>query len=146
VDLACEVQKLFDFYEALAEEKCVSLLLQGECTVFGDRLMLRRAISNLLSNAIRYTDSGQSVCVVLRTEFAEVVLEVENPGEPLSPQQLARLFERFYRTDSARQHTHGEGTGLGLAITQAIVQAHRGRLSASSQNGCNRFGMHLPTV
>jgi two-component system heavy metal sensor histidine kinase CusS len=146
VDLTREVQDLFDFYEALAEEKGVALQLQGEGTVCGDRLMLRRAISNLLSNAIRYTDTGQEVSVALRTEGGEVVLGVENPGETLSPQQLARLFERFYRTDFARQHVEGEGTGLGLAITKAIVQAHRGRLTARSHNGCNRFEMHLPTA
>ena len=144
VDLAREVQNLFDFYEALAEEKSVALTLQGEGTLQGDRLMLRRAVSNLLSNAIRHTAAGQKVSVVLSASVVEVVLSVENPGEPIPEQQLHRLFERFYRADFARQHVQGEGTGLGLAITQAIVHAHRGRLTAQSQDGYNRFAMHLP--
>lgn len=144
VDLVREVQDLFDFYEALAEEKGVALCLQGEGALQGDRLMLRRAISNLLSNAIRHTATGRQVTVVLSTNGVERVLSVENPGDPIPEQQLVRLFERFYRADFARQHAQGEGTGLGLAITQAIVQAHGGRLTASSQNGCNRFAMHLP--
>jgi two-component system heavy metal sensor histidine kinase CusS len=144
VDLAREVHDLFDFYEALAEEKGVALALEGQGTVPGNRLMLRRAISNLLSNALRYTARGASVRVTLQTDGAACVLCVENPGEAISAQQLARLFERFYRADPSRQHVPGEGTGLGLSITQAIVQSHGGHLSATSHDGVTRFAMRLP--
>ncbi|TXH86936.1 MAG: heavy metal sensor histidine kinase [Rhodoferax sp.] len=144
VDLAQEVRNLFDFYEALAEDKGVRLELQGECQVWGDRLMLRRALSNLLSNALRYTPRGGVVRVELGVEGERGRLVVENPGPTIPAEHLARLFERFYRADPSRQQTTGEGTGLGLAITQAVVQAHGGSIQASSDNGLTRFSMELP--
>jgi two-component system heavy metal sensor histidine kinase CusS len=144
VDLAREVNELFDFYEALAEERFVRLKLSGQCTVAGDRLMLRRAISNLLSNALRYTPSGGTVLVTLTETPEHGLLTVDNPGETIPAQHLPRLFERFYRADASRQHASGEGTGLGLAITQAIVQAHQGAISVASSNGHTCFSIRLP--
>ena len=144
VDLAQEVHNLFDFYEALAEDQGVRLELQGECQVWGDRLMLRRAVSNLLSNALRYTPRGGAVRVVLGVEGERALLVVENPGPTIDATHLTRLFERFYRADPSRQQATGEGTGLGLAITQAVVQAHGGSIQVSSDNGLTRFSMELP--
>ncbi|MDT8992529.1 heavy metal sensor histidine kinase [Curvibacter sp. APW13] len=144
VDLAQEVRNLFDFYEALAEDKGVRLELQGACQVWGDRLMLRRAVSNLLSNALRYTPQGGAVRVELGVEGERALLVVENPGPTIDAAHLPHLFERFYRADPSRQQATGEGTGLGLAITQAVVQAHGGSIQASSDNGLTRFSMALP--
>lgn len=142
--LAQEVHNLFEFYEALAEEKGVHLEMTGDCEVRGDRLMLRRAISNLLSNALRYTPAGGAVKVSLSESDDLCSLTVENPGATLPEQHLARLFERFYRADPSRQQATGEGTGLGLAITQAIVKAHLGQVSVSSEEGNTRFSIQLP--
>lgn len=144
VDLAREVRELFEFYEALAEEKAVRLELCGLGTVQGDRLMLRRALSNLLSNALRYTPRGGTVQVTLACTKEHCVVTVENPGERIPAHHLQRLFERFYRADASRQHATGEGTGLGLAITQAIVQAHQGRVWATSTAGQTCFSIQLP--
>lgn len=144
VDLARDVGELFDFYEALAEEKSVQLELSGQCTVVGDPLMLRRAISNLLSNALRYTPSGGTVAVTLEETHEHALLTVGNPGETIPAQHPPRLFERFYRADASRQHATGEGTGLGLAITQAIVQAHQGQVWATSTAGRACFSIQLP--
>ena len=144
VDLASEVHQLFDFYDALAEEKGVRLQLIGEGHVGGNRLMLRRALSNLLSNALRYTPQTGCVTVTIVVDDKEVVLSVENPGETIPPHHLARLFERFYRADSSRQQSAGEGAGLGLAITRAIMVAHRGTMSASSIEGRTCFSIRLP--
>ncbi|CAN5863693.1 sensor histidine kinase [soil metagenome] len=145
VNLAQEVRKLFEFYEALAEEKNIRLQLTGEGTATGDRLMLRRAISNLLSNALRHTPQDGYVLVAITPNNAgELTLTIENPGDTIPPQHLARLFERFYRADPSRQHSSGEGTGLGLAITLAIVSAHQGKLSATSANNLSRFMIALP--
>jgi two-component system heavy metal sensor histidine kinase CusS len=146
VDLARAVGELFDFYEALAEEKSVRLKMSGHCTVVGDRLMLRRAISNLLSNALRYTPSGGAILVTLAQTPEHALLTVDNPGETIPAQHLPRLFERFYRADASRQHASGEGTGLGLAITQAIVQAHKGTITAESNAGHTRFSMRFRGV
>ena len=146
VDLAREVHDLFEFYEALADEKNIRLQLAGEGCIRGDRLMLRRALSNLLSNALRYTPREGIVTVTISTAEEGVALTVDNPGETIPPQHLARLFERFYRADPSRQHLTGEGTGLGLAITRAIIGAHRGRISATSGAGHTRFLVWLPRI
>lgn len=144
VHLAQEVRDLFEFYEAFAEEKGVRLELHGGCDVWGDRLMLRRAISNLLSNALRYTPEGGTVDVSLSVSGGFCQLALENPGPTIPAHHLERLFERFYRADPSRQSSTGEGTGLGLAITQAIVRAHRGQIAATSQDGRTCFTLRLP--
>lgn len=146
VNLAAETQGLFAFYEALAEEKGVGLLLEGAGTILGDRLMIRRALSNLLSNALRYTLRGKSVKVSIdRLGSSETRLVIENPGEDISPEHLSRLFDRFYRVDASRQKT-SDGAGLGLSITKSIVEAHRGTIMASSANGTIRFEIRFPAA
>lgn len=146
VHLAQEVRDLFEFYEALAEEKGVHLELRGTCNAWGDRLMLRRAVSNLLSNALRYTPRSGTVVVCLSESNGLSRLSIENPGQTIPEHHLARLFERFYRADPSRQQATGEGTGLGLAITQAIVHAHQGQVSVSSEAGRTCFVIQLPQV
>jgi two-component system heavy metal sensor histidine kinase CusS len=143
VDLAQEVRDLFEFYEALAEEKGIGLKLEGSGQVMGNRPMLRRAISNLVSNALRYTPHGEEVLVTIATSGQQTVLRIENPGDTIAPAQLPRLFERFYRADASRHHSQNEGTGLGLAITQAIVHSHHGQVGVTSVAGRTCFSIQL---
>ena len=143
VRLADEVVSLFEFYEVLAEEKAVHLVCTGTAVVCGDRLMLRRAVSNLLSNALRYTPSGGKVTVSIGENDLETQLTVENTGENIPAEHLPRLFDRFYRTDSARQRTT-DGSGLGLAITRSILLAHGGHISVDSADGVTRFTLYFP--
>jgi len=139
VDLAKEVQELFGFYEAIADEQSVSLIIVGEGTVKGDRLMLRRALSNLLSNAIRHTTHGESVNIIIgHPKSGETHLAIENVGETIPTGHLSRLFDRFYRVDPSRQKT-SDGAGLGLAITKSIIEAHQGNIQVFSSNGLTRF-------
>ncbi len=128
VDLANEVRELFDFFDALAEEKSLRLSLTGGGQVSGDRLMLRRALANLISNAIRHSPAGGSIHVRIAATDAGTTLEIENSGEPIAQEHLTRIFDRFYRADPSR-HRSNEGAGLGLAITRSIVQAHGGEIS-----------------
>jgi two-component system heavy metal sensor histidine kinase CusS len=82
----------------------VTLRFTGNaCWVNGDPLMLRRAISNLLSNAIRYTPGQQAVTIQVSESAGQAKLVVENPGTPIAPEHLPRLFDRFYRVDPSRQ-------------------------------------------
>lgn len=144
VDLANEVRELIEFYDALAEDHGVRLALAGNGAVTGERLMLRRAISNLLSNAINHTPRGG--CVNVRIERAEggaVRLSVENPGEGIAAEHLPRVFDRFYRVDPSRQRST-DGAGLGLAITKSIVAAHNGTVRAISMGGLTRFEILFP--
>lgn len=126
-----------------AEEREVGLRFEGRaCWVSGDPLMLRRAMSNLLSNAMRYTPKGESVTVRVKEADGLVQIVVENPG-PHSPQHLPRLFDRFYRVDPSRQRK-GEGSGIGLAIVKSIVIAHHGKVSVTSDPYVTRFILTLP--
>jgi two-component system heavy metal sensor histidine kinase CusS len=144
VDLANEVRDLFDYYDALVDERGVRLGLTGEGTVPGERLMIRRAISNLLSNAVNHTPRGGTISVRIdREDTGGVRVAVENNGETIPSEHLPRLFDRFYRVDPARQRL-GEGAGLGLAITKSIVAAHRGFVRAFSADGITRVEMIFP--
>ena len=120
------------------------MTLTGSGLVSGDKLMLRRAISNLLSNAIRHTPPAERIAVqISETDDSAVTLSVENTGETVAAEHLSRLFDRFYRVHSSRQR-FAEGAGLGLAITRSIVRAHGGEVSASSGDGVTRFGLRIP--
>ena len=142
VDLPAETRELFGFYEAFADEQGISLVLAGAGTLHGDRLMVRRALSNLLSNAIRHTPRGGSVKVLIeQRKPGEIELCVENPGETIDPAHLPRMFDRFYRIDPSRQKTHTDGAGLGLAITKSIVEAHHGAIQVTSSHGLTRVGI-----
>lgn len=145
VNLATEMQGLFDYFEAWAEERAVSLTQTGSAAVSGDRLMLRRALSNVISNAIRHTPPGQAVRVFLQSDADKAILSVENPGQAIPEAHLPRLFDRFYRVDPSRQRK-GDGAGLGLAIVRSIVDAHGGSISVTSSNEATRFQITLPAL
>jgi len=131
VELATQVRELFDFFDALAEEKSLQLSLTGAGQVSGDKLMLRRALANLISNAIRHTPVGGSIRVRIEASGEGTILAIENTGDPIPQEHLSRIFDRFYRADPAR-HGGGEGAGLGLAITRSIIRAHGGEILVSS--------------
>lgn len=145
IALAEEVAALFDFYEVLAEEKSIAMTLNGDATLLGDRLMLRRAISNLLSNAIRHTPPGKSIKVDIASENDSAILTISNEGQTIPPDVVPRLFDRFYRADQSRAHHETDGAGLGLAITRSIVEIHGGTVKASSIDGLTRFTLTFPS-
>ena len=134
VNLEQEVAALFDFYDAIAAEKNMSLSQSGSANVQGDPLMLRRALSNLLSNAIKYGKPDSTININCEQNTETTIFRIENECSPLSQEQLSRLFDRFYRTDASRQRVE-EGTGLGLAITKSILDVHRATIQADYQNG-----------
>ncbi|WP_339428385.1 heavy metal sensor histidine kinase [Pseudomonas sp. RA_105y_Pfl1_P41] len=141
--LADEVDALLEFFALLAEDAQVSLIREGTAHTRGDRSMLRRALSNLLDNALRFTPAGGEV----RVQMTDGVrLTLENTGEGIPPELLPKLFDRFYRADPARHEGSSEHAGLGLAITQSIVRAHGGRIFCESEVGLTRFVIELPTV
>lgn len=147
VDLPTEVRELFGFYEAFAKEQNVSLVLVGEGAVQGDRLMLRRALSNLLSNAIRHTPRHAAVKVIIMPDIepGKVRLVIENQGESIPREHLSRLFDRFHQVDSLHQKAR-DGAGLGLAITKSIVEVHKGTIQVFSAAGVTRFEIVISAV
>ena len=147
VNVVTEVQMLFEYFEAWADERGVSLVCIGPTLyIQGNRLMIRRALSNLLSNAMRYTPAGQTVTVTLELSSNDtVMIGVENPGVIIEPEHLSKLFDRFYRADPSRQRK-GDGAGLGLAIVKSIIEAHGGNIAAKSDGEQMVFEIQLPSV
>lgn len=146
IAVAEQVQALFDFYEALASEKGIRLELIGDGMVSGDRLMLRRALSNLLSNALRHAAPDTAVTIQIETHETSAEVRVINQGTGISTEMLPRLFDRFFRVDKSRTHPESDGAGLGLAITRAIMEAHGGEISVSSDSGVTWFSLRFPKM
>lgn len=141
-----EARKVAELFAFSAEEKSQAIEIDGHGWVLGDRLMIQRAISNLLSNAIRHTPEGGHIRLSVEGDQEAVVLQVENPGAGIAPQHLEHLFERFYRVDKGRSRADG-GTGLGLAIVRSIMELHQGTASAeSSVEGPTRFRLAFPPL
>ena len=146
VNLGAETDQLIDFYQALADDQDVRITRSGAGHVIGDALMIRRALSNLLSNAIRHTPRGGAVSISVEASGSgETLVRVENTGDTISAEHLPRLFDRFYRVDPARSRS-SEGAGLGLAIVKSIVEAHGGRIAVTSAAGVTAFVMTLPAT
>ena len=105
--------------------------------------LLEQAIVNLLDNAISYSNANGTVWLTARQENGEVRIDVRDEGIGIAPQHVSRIFERFYRTDKARDRASG-GTGLGLAIVKHIAQIHDGQVSVTSEVGKgSTFSLHL---
>jgi two-component system, OmpR family, heavy metal sensor histidine kinase CusS len=136
--------ELIDFFRLVADEQGIALVRSGSGRIVGDASMIRRAISNLLSNALRHSARGGRVEITI-TDLSDgrVRVAVSNRGETIPAGQLARLFDRFYRADPSRT---GEGThsGLGLAIVKSIVEAHGGDVIVESTAGTTSFILRLP--
>lgn len=113
-------------------------------TVSGDGEKLRRLLSILLDNAAKYGAPGEGIVLSLRAERGQAILSVANGsgGHPIPPEELPRLFERFYRADASRGEQ--SGFGLGLPIAQAIAKEHHGALRAESDEQATRFTFTLP--
>ena len=113
-------------------------------TVSGDGEKLRRLLSILLDNAAKYGAAGEGIVLSLRAERSQAILSVANGsgGHPIPPEELPRLFERFYRADASRGEQ--SGFGLGLPIAQAIAKEHHGALRAESDEKTTRFTFTLP--
>lgn len=140
-----EADAVLEYFAPLAEDAGIELHRTGQAALRGDRGLLRRVLSNLLSNALRFTPKGGQIVVQLQDSAAGAVLTVENPGADIPPQVLERLFDRFYRADASRTDRH-EHAGLGLAISRSIIHAHGGTIECQSQGGLTRFVIRLPVT
>jgi two-component system heavy metal sensor histidine kinase CusS len=146
IDLVEVVEKLLEYYRLLADERGIELKVSGRGSVRGDVLMLHRAISNLLSNALRYTSEGKMISVEILQKEMSVLVVVENQGEPIAPEHLEKLFDRFYRVDPARREGSPSNAGLGLSITRSIIEAHDGKIWCTSCDGKTAFHLEFPSV
>jgi two-component system, OmpR family, heavy metal sensor histidine kinase CusS len=145
-----ELRRIVDFYEATSTDAGVAVITECPPAVWAslDRLLFQRALGNLLSNAIRHTPAGKSI--TLRASVAsphpggthgqsapgdDLIIEVNDTGEGIAPEDLPRVFDRFYRADRARS-AHSQGhAGLGLSIVKSILQLHGGSIMLYSTLG-----------
>lgn len=141
-----EIHGLFEYFEVLAEEKHLTLSVTGYSGLWHcDRSMLRHAITNLLSNALRHAPEKSDVSISLKHERHLLSILVSNGGQAIPVEHLPKLFDRFYRVDPSRQR-NGEGTGLGLAIVKSVVEAHDGWISVKSDDAATTFTITLPEI
>lgn len=125
-----ELRRVAGYFEGLAEERQLSISTSGDGTLLADPILLRRALSNLVANAIRYADPDSEIQVRVNQCGAQWRVDVENQGPVLEEPALAKLFDRFYRGDASR-HQSSDSNGLGLAIVAAIMHLHNGRVSVA---------------
>ncbi len=148
VDFSDVVVERVEAARAAAERRAVRLDLAtlDPVQVPGDAVLLRRVVDNLVENAIKFTPAQGHVQVSLHRIGEQAVLHVEDSGIGIAPAAMPHVFERFFREDPSRTRASG-GAGLGLAIVAAVVQAHGGRIDATSEPGHgSRFRVHLPIV
>ncbi len=147
LDLADLARTCADRIRPIAVEHGLSLTCDlAAAPTSGDSDRLVQVINNLLSNAIHHNRPTGTIRVVTRTEGMQAVFAVEDTGHGIPAEDLPHLFKRFYRADKARRRTEGRN-GLGLAISRAIVEAHGGTLTASSEPGKGSiFTARLPQV
>ncbi|AAO53923.1 heavy metal sensor histidine kinase [Pseudomonas syringae group genomosp. 3] len=134
IDLGEEAEKVAELFSSSAEDRDITLQVHVAAKVSGDKLMIQRAISNLLSNAIRHGLAGSVITITLDTHEDEVWLAVRNAGDGIDAEHLPRLFDRFYRVHVSRARQQG-GTGLGLAIVRSIMSLHEGQVTVQSEPG-----------
>lgn len=147
LDLEQEIAAVCAFYQAMADEQEITLRGGGAGNVLADSALLRRALGNLVANALRHTARGGRVVIEAKaTKTHEIEISVSDTGCGIAPEDLPRVFNRFFRADGARSR-QGQGAGLGLAIVQSIMQLHGG--SASIQSELDRgtvATLRFPTV
>jgi two-component system OmpR family sensor kinase len=143
VNLAALVSECVREQRPRADDKDITVRTSlAPVTLKGDDALLRRMLSNLLGNALKYTPRGGSIDVSLERADGEVVLRVADTGPGIPAEDRERVFERFVRLDPARG---AGGAGLGLAIARWVAEAHSGRVRiVSSGSGGSVFAVSLP--
>ena len=137
VDLSSLVERAILQFEAVAFERGVLMedAVEPDISLEGDQTALQRLVGTLVDNASKYAPAQTTVTVSLAKEDSGAVLSVHNEGDPISPEDLPHVFDRFYRADKSRDRSGKEGSrsfGLGLAIARKIAEEHGGTLSVTS--------------
>ncbi|WP_040502691.1 heavy metal sensor histidine kinase [Herbaspirillum sp. YR522] len=144
LDVADELIRIGEYFEGIAEDAGVEIVVCGSGRMSADPILLRRAIGNLVANAIRYTPAQGVVRVDARDLDDATVITVANPGIGIPDDLLDRVFDRFYRADPSRSSSGGS-SGLGLAIVRSIMALHQGSASVTSiPGGQTVFSLSFP--
>jgi len=143
LDLKAVGDELCDYFEALADDRQLNVCNTLSGVLDADQQLLQRALGNLLANAVRHAQAGSTVRLQRRDEGNVCWIGVHNLGQPIDPQHLDKLFDRFYRVDPARAQP-GDSGGLGLAIVRSIMHLHGGEVRVHSDNHATLFELGFP--
>jgi two-component system heavy metal sensor histidine kinase CusS len=144
IDHAGELQKISDYFEGMGDERNMRFEVNASGTSNANLDMWRRAVSNLVINAIRYGQSSTPIYLCAHADQHGATIIVENHGVSMPPEQMERVFDRFYRGDKSRSE-YTESNGLGLAIVKAIMLLHGGSVSVTgTPDGLIRFSLYFP--
>ncbi|HEY8099230.1 MAG TPA: heavy metal sensor histidine kinase [Burkholderiaceae bacterium] len=140
--LAAEISKTVEFLDFLMEDANVSIRVQGDAQAQIESSLFRRAVTNLVHNAIRHSPSQSEIVIKVETDEGQARIAVSNPGPEIPSEHLGRLFDRFYRVDMARANS-GDSHGLGLAIVKAVAAMHAGSVFATCSDGITTVGFSV---
>ena len=124
------IEKIREFYEAVSQDQGVDIHCRGDARIYAEPVLFRRALINLITNALRYTPSGGSVTVSLNRDNGTSKVSVTDTGCGISSEQVPHVFNRFFRGNASRP---SHGTGLGLAIVKSIMHVHDGDVAVQSE-------------
>ena len=135
LDARTEIEALVEYYHNIAEERRMTVAIEGHGAVFADPRLFQRAVGNIISNALHYTPDEGSIAITITPQADDsLTIAVQDTGTGISPDELPRVFDRFYRSASARQR-YNQGCGLGLAIVSSIMDLHGGKIALTSEPG-----------
>ena len=136
VDLKTLLHESVASAKAAGPDHPISLSMpDNELFVLGDSHRLHQVISNLLANARTHTPVGTPISITAKQDDSGITIQVSDQGPGLSVEDQTRIFERFYRADPSRVRNGGEGSGLGLSIVDAVMKAHGGKVTVTSELG-----------
>ena len=145
LDLAMAIRSALELAQPGLEKAGLSVVVEvpERLPARANADQLAQVLANLLSNAARYTPAGGTVTIRAERRPADLLVSIENSGEGIPPEDLERVFERFYRVEKSRDRARG-GAGIGLAVVKQLVESAGGRVGAESASGTTRFWFSLP--
>jgi len=145
VSIAQEVSHAVEYLEFIFEEAGVKVRIEGDAQASIETSLFRRAVTNLLQNAVQHAPRGAEIVVFVLQQPGAIRVSVQNAGSGIAREHLSRLFDRFYRVDSSRSGSR-ENHGLGLAIVRAVATMHGGTVFAESDDGATTIGFTVASA
>lgn len=135
LDARTEMEAMVEYFRNVADEQHITVTIQGCGTVSADPRLFQRAVGNVISNALHYTPNEGSIAIMISPQTDNsLIITIQDTGMGISPDDLPRVFDRFFRSASARQQ-YNQGCGLGLAIVHSIMDLHGGAVTLTSEPG-----------
>ncbi len=131
IDVRKEIDAVIEFFEAIAQEHKVGVIASGQAVLNTDSVLFRRIISNLVMNALQYTPAQGKITIDIQSLPHAITISIKDTGAGIAKEELAQIFNRFYRAPSARTK-YPQGMGLGLHIVKSIMQIHGGTVTIES--------------